>query len=56
MSQMMTFAGVPIVIAMSVAIAIGVEVLLIGSFLRMMGRAAAQLEESPSTTRKNSAR
>jgi hypothetical protein len=45
MSQMMNLAGVPIAVGLSVAFAVGVELALIGSFIRLMARAAAQLEE-----------
>ena len=58
MSQMMNFAGVPIALGLSVAFAVGVELALIGSFIRLMARAAAQLEENcPAMNRgKNSVR
>ena len=45
MSEVMSLAGVPIALGLSVAFAVGVELALIGSFIRLMARAAAQLEE-----------
>ena len=45
MSEVMSLAGVPIALGLSVAFAVGVELALIGSFIRLMARAAAQLEQ-----------
>jgi hypothetical protein len=56
MSQAMTFAGVPVAVALSFVLALGVEVVLIGSFIRLMARAAAQLEEQPAKGHKSSVR
>jgi hypothetical protein len=45
MSEVMSLAGVPIAVGLSVVFAVGVELALIGGFIRLMARAAAQLEE-----------
>jgi hypothetical protein len=58
MTDMLNLAGVPIAVVLSVVFAVAVEMALIGGFIRLMARAAAQLEEDgPSLrTRRSSAR
>ena len=56
MSQIMTFAGIPVVVLLSFLIALGVEVLLLGTAIRLMGRAAARANNRQAIARPNSAR
>lgn len=57
MSQIMTFAGIPAVVLLSFLLALGVEVLLLGSAIRMMGRAAARANNNrQAAARQDSAR
>jgi hypothetical protein len=58
MTNVMNLAGVPIAVALSVVFAVAVELALIGGFIRLMARAAAQLEQdcAYAKNRKSSAR
>ena len=56
MSNVMTFSAVSAAMALSVVIAVGVEVALIAGFLRLMIRAAAQLEQDAVPVRKTPVR
>lgn len=56
MSNVMTVSAVSAAMAMSVVIAVGVEVALIAGFLKLMIRAAAQLEQDAVPSRKSAAR
>lgn len=55
MSNVMTVSAVSAAMAVSVVIAVGVEVALIAGFLRLMVRAAAQLEQETVASRKSPA-
>ncbi len=56
MTQMITFFGIPAVVLLSFVVAIGVEVLVLGSAIRLMGRAVARTQESHAANRHNSVR
>jgi uncharacterized membrane protein len=56
MSQIMTFAGIPAVVLLSFFVALGVEVVLLSSAIRLMGRAAQRAQGRQAVSRQDSAR
>ena len=53
--QMMTFVGIPAVVLMSFLVALGVEVILLSTAIRLMGRAAVRAHARQLVNAKNAA-
>ena len=52
--QMMTFFGIPAVVLLSFFVALGVEVILLSTAIRLMGRAAIRAHNRQLVDAKNS--